>query len=176
MGSLTTKVPSNATFSRDAERSALRRAAMAVEAAVVFPVVVFLFLALVLGGVGVLRYQQVACQAREAARWACVRGVSWAQETNQTSPTKQQILQQAVLPMAAGMDPTNLSIQVFWVNQSTGAAVDWDSAGKDVMSLNAANSPVTNTVRVTITYQFSPGLLLLGPINLQSTSEIPMSF
>jgi Flp pilus assembly protein TadG len=153
-----------------------RRAAIAVEAAVVYPVVVFLFLGMVLGGVNVFRYQQVACQAREAARWASVRGLNWAQQTNQTSPTKQQILQQAVLPLAAGMNSSNLSIQVWWVNQSTGTVVDWDSSVKDVQSMNASGAPVTNTVRVTITYQCSPSMLLMGPITVTSTSEIPMSF
>jgi Flp pilus assembly protein TadG len=157
-------------------RSERRRAAIAVEAAVVFPVVLVVFLGLVLGGVGVFRYQQTACLAREAARWASVRGSNWEQETNQSSPTAQQILQQAVLPFAAGMDPTQISLQVLWVNQGTGAAVAWDSSGKDVQSLTASKDYVTNTVRVTVTYQWTPGWLVIGPINLQSTCEIPMSF
>jgi Flp pilus assembly protein TadG len=155
---------------------ARRRGAVAVEAAVVYPVFVFVFLALVLGGVGVFRYQQVACQAREAARYASVRGGNWELETNQNSPTKQQILQQAVLPLTAGMDPTKISITVQWIDQSTGTAVDWDSAGKDVRSPTASGTYITNTVRVTITYQWSPGLLELAPANLTSTCEIPMSF
>jgi Flp pilus assembly protein TadG len=152
-----------------------RPGAMAVEAAVVYPVMLVLFLGLIVGGMGVFRYQQVACQAREAARWASVRGVNWQLQTNQDSPTKQQIYQQAVLPYAAGMDTSMLSIQVLWINQATGTAVDWDSAGKDVQSLPASQQPVTNTIRVTITYQWSPNLFLVGPVNLTSTSEIPMS-
>src|SRR5262245_16809235 len=111
-----------------------RRAAMAVEAAVVYPVVMLLFAALVLGGVAVFRYEQVACQAREAARLASVRGVNWQVETNQSSPTKQQILQLAVLPLAAGMDPAKISIEIKWIDQAAGTSADWDSAGKDVRS------------------------------------------
>jgi Flp pilus assembly protein TadG len=154
-----------------------RPAALAVEAAIVYAVVLFLFLALVLGGVSVFRYQQVSCQAREAARWASVRGGNWAQETNQASPTTQQILQQAVLPLAAGMDANQLTIQVWWVNQATGTAVPWDSAAsKDVQSMTATNASITNTVRVTITYKCSPNLFLAGGLTVTSTSEIPISF
>jgi len=154
----------------------MRRAALAVEAAVVYPVVILFFLALVIGGVGVFRYQQVACLSREGARWASVRGGNWQSETKKSSPTQQQILQQAVLPYGAGMDPSSIALQVEWVDQSTGTAVPWDSAGKDVLSLTAAKDSVTNTVRVTVTYQWSPELFLLGAITLQSTCEIPMSF
>jgi Flp pilus assembly protein TadG len=143
---------------------------MAVEAAVVYPVVLFVFLALILGGVGVFRYEQVACQAREAARWASVRGSDWQQETKQDSPTQQQILQQAVLPLAAGMDPAKITIKVQWIDQATGTAVDWDKAGKDVRSPTASKDYVTNTVRVTITYEWSPAMFLT------STCEVPMSF
>jgi Flp pilus assembly protein TadG len=153
-----------------------RRAAMMVEAAVVYPVVLFLFLTLILGGMAVFRYQLVACQARDGARWASVRGADWAAATNQNSPTKQQILDQAVLPLGAGMDPNKLALQVQWVDQATGTAVDWDSAGKDVLSMTAAGKAVTNTVRVTVTYQFGPNLFLVGAITLTSTCEIPMSY
>ena len=153
-----------------------RRGAMTLEAAVVYPVVIFLFLTLIVGGMAVFRYQQVACQARDAARWASVRGADWAAETSQSSPTKQQILEQAVLPLAAGMDTSQLTLQVQWIDQATGAAVDWDSAGKDVRSISAGGKAVTNTVRVTVTYTFGQDLLLPGTITLTSTSEIPMSF
>jgi Flp pilus assembly protein TadG len=163
-------------FSRKRKNPCRRPGAVAVEAAVVYPVVVFVFLGLVLGGVGVFRNQQVVCQARDAARLASVRGASWQLETNQNSPTQQQIYQQAVLPLVAGMDPANITVQIMWIDQSTGTATAWDSAGKDVRSLNASGNYVTNTVRVTVTYQWSPGLFGLGPLNLTSISEVPMSF
>jgi hypothetical protein len=101
-----------------------RHGAMAVEAAVVYPVVLFLFLGLILGGVGVFRYQQVACQAREAARYASVHGGDWQLETTQNSPTQDDILKQTVLPLAAGMDPARISIRIQWIDQATGTATD----------------------------------------------------
>ena len=46
-----------------------RRAALAVETAIVLPVMVFLLLMLIVGGIGVFRYQQVACLARDEESW-----------------------------------------------------------------------------------------------------------
>jgi Flp pilus assembly protein TadG len=153
-----------------------RTGAMAVEAAVVHPVMLFLLLGLVVGGMGVFRYQQVAGQAREAGRWASVRGSDFQKNTGQKSPTQQQIFQQAVVPYLAGMDLSSLSIQVLWVNQSTGQATDWDASSKDPQTLTKTGDYVTNTVRVTITYKFSPAIYFLGSIQLTSTSELPMMF
>jgi Flp pilus assembly protein TadG len=153
-----------------------RRGALAAEAAVVYPVMIFLLLLLVVGGLGVFRYQQVAGLAREAARWASVRGGDYQKDTGQTSPTQDQIRQQAVLPLAAGMDPQNLSVQVQWVNGVTGQAVDWDASSKAPTTQTAGGDAVTNTVRVTVTYQWSPTVALIGPLNLKSVSEMPISF
>ena len=122
------------------------------------------------------RYEQVACQAREAARWASVRGGNWQQATGKSSPTQDEILQQAVLPLAAGMDPAKINIRVQWIDQSTGTAVDWDGAPKDVRSPTAGGGYVTNTVRVTVSYEYAPQFFITGSITVTSTSEIPMSF
>jgi Flp pilus assembly protein TadG len=149
---------------------------LTVEAAIVLPVMLFLLLLLISGGMGVFRYQQVACQAREAARWACVRGSKWQSATKKTSPTQQQILQNAVLPFAAGMDTSKLSIQVQWLNEATGMSVPWDSSSKAPTSVTASGQTVTNRVRVTVTYQWYPGIIVPGSLNLTSTCEIPMSF
>lgn len=153
-----------------------RTGALAVEAALVHPVMLFLLLAIVVGGMGVFRYQQVAGQAHEAGRWASVRGSDFHKNTGQKSPTKDQIFQQAVVPLLAGMDANSLSMQVVWVNQNTGQALDWDKAPKDPQTLTKTGDYVTNTVRVTVTYRFSPALFFLGSIQLTSTSELPMTF
>ena len=149
---------------------------MALEGAVVYGAVMVLLLALVLGGFAVFRYEQVACQAREAARWASVRGGNWQQEVNKPSPTQQQILDNAVLPLAAGMDTAKITIRVQWIDQSTGKATDWDSAPRDVRSLTAGGSYVTNTVRVSVSYEYSPQFFVTGPLTVTSTSEVPMSY
>ena len=153
-----------------------RRGALLVEGAIVYPLLLTLILMLIIGGMGVFRYQQVACQAREAARWAAVHGSDWHKETSLAYPTKNDILQKSVLPLAVGMDSTKLTIQVQWISQVSGKLTDWDSAGKHPLSVNTSNQGVADRVRVTVTYQWTPQLFLVGSINLQSTCEIPMSF
>ena len=154
-----------------------RTGALAVEAAFVHPLMLFIMLAMIVGGTGVFRYQQVACQAREAARWAAVHGSDWEKNTDQPSPTQDDIRKQAVAPLTAGMDPTSLSVKVEWLNQATGAATDWDKAArKDPQSLTKTGDYLTNSVRVTVTYQFSPKIFFLGSMQLQSTCEHPMTF
>jgi Flp pilus assembly protein TadG len=153
-----------------------RRAALILESAVVYPVMIVLLLGLVICGVAVFRYQQVACQAREVARWASVRGADFQRDTGSESPTQNQILQGVLLPLAAGMATESLSLQVQWIDQATGTAYDWDSATKEVKSVTASGEYVTNTIRVTVSYQWSPNLLGMGPFYLSSTSEIPMVF
>src|SRR5436190_997330 len=102
-------------------RSAIkpRRGALAVEAAIVHPVMLFIMLGLVVGGTGVFRYQQVAGQAREAARYAVVHGSEWEKATDKTAPTQDDIRQNAVIPLAAGMDTKSLKVQVQWVDSVT---------------------------------------------------------
>jgi Flp pilus assembly protein TadG len=147
-----------------------------VESAVVLPVMLLLVLAILVGGIGVFRYQQTVMLACEAARWASVRGTQYQQATGQTAAAQQDILQNAVLPRAVGMDPTALTIQVQWIDQTSGTVVAWDSSNKSPFTTTAANQPVSNHVRVTIIYRWHPGVLLPGTITLTSTAEMPMSF
>jgi Flp pilus assembly protein TadG len=154
-----------------------RRAAVAVETAVVQSVMFILLLALVAGGLGVFRYQEVTSLAREAVRAASVKGGDYAAQSGQSSPTQQQILTTVVQPRAVGMDLTKLSITVQWINGSTGEVVAWDSSTRTVKTTDASTgSPVTNRVRVTVTYQWSPEFFGAGPYWFQSVSEGPMSF
>jgi Flp pilus assembly protein TadG len=147
-----------------------------VESALVYPVVVLLLFGLIVGGLGVFRYQLVACQAREAARWASVRGANWQKSTGTSSPTTSEIVQQVVLPLTAGMDPKKLTVQVQWIDQTTGTAYDWDGASKAPTGTTSTGDTVANRVRVTVTYQWFPEVFLTGPLNLKSVSEIPMAF
>jgi Flp pilus assembly protein TadG len=155
-------------------REGSRRGAHAVESALVFPVVLVLFFGLIVGGIGIFRYQQVACLAQEAARWASVRGGDYQKDTDHNSPTKAQIRDQAVLPLAVSMDTSQLSVQVEWVDKGSNSSTDWDAAPKDVKSITPQGEYVNNTVRVTVTYNWSPGILI-GPLTLSSQCEVPMS-
>src|SRR5687768_14485373 len=120
------------TTMRQRKGTTERRGALMVEAAFVHPIMLILIFMIIIGGMGVFRYQQVACQAREAARWAAVRGSDWHAQTGEPFPTKSDILKKAVLPMAAGMDQKSLSLQVEWIDEvnGKGKAEDCDSAAK----------------------------------------------
>src|SRR5438105_12227792 len=106
-------------------RHSRRTGAVTLEAAFVYPVLFLFLFGLIVGGLGVMHYQQVACQARETSRFAAVHGSDWAKATAQTSPTAAQIASFVVVPLAAGMDTSQLTVQVQWINGATGTAVDW---------------------------------------------------
>jgi len=153
-----------------------RQGALTLEAALVIPLMMFVLLAMIIGGVGVLRFQQVACQTREAARFASVHGGDYQLFTGAVCPTEQAILEQVVGPMATGMDLGSLALQVQWIDQATGKVYPWDSASRDVLSITPRGEYVTNTVRVTVSYQWTPNFLGVGPLSLRSTSEVPMAY
>jgi Flp pilus assembly protein TadG len=156
-------------------RHPFRSGAVAVEAAIVHPVMVFLLLSLIVGGMGVFRYQQVAGQAREAARYAAVHGSDWQKASDKPSPTEEEIIRDAVAPLAAGMDLKNLSVKITWIDRTTAQATPWDQASKDPVSLAKSGDYVTNRVRVTVVYEYWPPILWLGRLELRSVCEFPMS-
>ncbi len=137
----------------------------ATEAVVVLPVLFFLILATVVGGYGVFRYQQIAMLAREGARYASVHGGQYQLDTGNPAATSQDIYNNAVLPYATALDPTQLSCQVVWnsSNMPSDASQNYEQ-------------PTGNTVSVTVTYNWFPELYLVGPIALKSTSTLPMSY
>ncbi len=153
-----------------------RRGALILESAIVYPVLMFLLLGFVICGMAVFRSQQVTCQAREAARWASVRGGDYQADTNAPSPTQEDIRQTVLLPLAVGMTTDTLRLTVQWIDQSTAIAYDWDTASKDVKSVTPQGDYVTNTIRVTVTYQIPANLFWQSPLQMSSTSEIPMAY
>jgi Flp pilus assembly protein TadG len=147
---------------------------VAAETAVVLGVLLVLMCGLIVGGIGVFRYQQVACTSREGARWASVRGYDYQTDTGLSSPTAAQVTADAVLPLAVSMDPAAVTVQVQWIDEGSGTVWDWDAAPKYVRSISPSGEYVANTVRVTVTYVWSPGIFW-NPITLQSVSQMPMS-
>jgi Flp pilus assembly protein TadG len=155
---------------------ARRRGAALLEGAIVYPIVVLLILALVVGGLGVFRTQQIACQAREAARYASVRGADYASDTGNSSPTQQDVIDQTVTPLAAGMDTGQLTVHIEWIDGTNGKATDWDSSSKAITGTTDSGATVNNRVRVTVSYQWFPEALLVGPFTMQSVHEVALSY
>jgi Flp pilus assembly protein TadG len=148
-----------------------RRGATLVECAVVFPVTFLLLLGLIVGGLGIFRYQEVASLAREGARWAAVHGGQSVREADPLNPnpppiTGTVVYQNAVQPRAVSLDPARLA-----------CAVSWDDAAEMPSYLDYTQNPPVwrpNRVTVTVTYQWVPEAYL-GGITLSSTSVMPVS-
>jgi Flp pilus assembly protein TadG len=141
-----------------------RSGAAVVEMAIVLPVMLLLVFALIIGGMGIFRYQQVANLAREGARYASVHGTQYALETGNAAATPTDVYNNAILPQVIGLDLSQLNYSVTW---------------------NASNSPVNptnfetpsgNTVTVKVTYTWIPEWFFIGPFNLTSSSTVPMSY
>ena len=85
-----------------------RRGVQAVDAAIVLPVVIMLTLGTCSTAMGVYYYQLVATLAREGARYASVHGTQYAADTGNSAATPADIYNNAILPMAVGLN-LNLS-------------------------------------------------------------------
>jgi Flp pilus assembly protein TadG len=142
-----------------------RRGSVATESVVVMPVLVFLVLATLVGGYGVFRYQQIALLAREGARYASVHGGQYQLETGNSAATAQDVYNNAILPYAVNLEPSQLSYSVTWNANNMPYSVNGDY-----------ETPTNNTVTVTVNYNWFPEAYLVGPIVLSSTSTMPMSY
>ena len=142
-----------------------RRGATLVELAIVLPVTFFLILALVVGVLGVFRYQEVASLTRAAGRYASTHGAQYRKDAGLANGTaadwQADINANAVQPALVLLDPNLLTLQTSWpdVSNQPGKPDNWPKS----------------TVTVTITYQWVPELYLVGPYYLSSTSCVEIS-
>jgi Flp pilus assembly protein TadG len=144
-----------------------RPGATVVESGIVLLITLILVLGGIVGGLGVFRYQQLASLAREAARYASVRGGKYQQETGQAAATQQSIYDNVVGKAAVGFDLTNLS---------NGFQVKWDDPSKMPVYYDFTNNVWKgNTVTVTITYQWVPEAFF-GGVTMTSTSVMPLTY
>jgi len=140
-----------------------RRGASLVEFAMVAPVLILVLFRLIIGGLGVFRYHQVAGLAREAARYAAVRGLDYARETDRPAATQQSVYDEVVKANATGLDPSRLT-----------CAVTWDRSNAPTQFL-PDKTAVGNVVIVTVSYQWLPEAIF-GKATLSSTAKVPMSY
>jgi hypothetical protein len=166
-----------------------RRAGVLVEAALVLPIAFLLILGVLIGGMGVFRYQEVAHLARRTARYAAVHGGQYAQDnaaaiTAGTLPSVNQdyLTQNIAAANAVLLSSSQLSVSATITTHS--GSYDWDdTAGNNnrmpystYTDSNKNTENVTNTVQVTVSYQWMPEWFLAGPIILTSTAVVPMSY
>lgn len=147
-------------------KRANRRGTTSIEFAITCPLVFFMILATMVGGLGIFRYQQMAELAREGARWASVHGGQYAKETGQPAATAADVYEKAIKPGAAGLNLNKLSYTVTW---------DKSNMPLSVVN-NDVETPKGNTVTVKVTYQWLPELILVGPFTLTSSSTAQMMY
>jgi Flp pilus assembly protein TadG len=143
-----------------------RRAATIVEFAIVASATFLILLGLLIGGLGIFRYQQVARLARDASRWASVHGTQYAKDTKNTAAAPTDVYNQVIAPNATGLNPAKLTYSVTW-NQS--------NSPYHTATVNGQQQNVANTLTVTVTYQWIPEAFL-GGVTLSSTSVSVMSY
>jgi Flp pilus assembly protein TadG len=136
-----------------------------VECAIVLPITFLLLIGLVVGGMGIFRYQEVATLAREAARYASTHGYQYRKDAGlamgTSSDWSSDISNNAIAPNLVSCDSASLSYSVSWpdvINQP-GKPDNWPGSKVDV----------------TVTYTWIPELYLIGPITLSSTSSMPIT-
>jgi len=153
-----------------------REGSALVETAIVYPVLFLLILGIIMIGIAVFRYQQVAHAAREGARWAAVHGAKSAEE-NKTNPDRYPapdaaaIFDKAIHPQLAKIDTTNITYSVTW-NTSNEQMRPY--VYTDPVTGKARVREVANTVSVTVTYSWDTGFF--GVIPVSSTTVMTMSY
>lgn len=136
-----------------ANRNRDRRGATTVEFAIVASTVLLLLIGLIVGALGVFRYQEVARLAREGARYAAVHGATYSRVTGNPPATATDVYQNVILPRSVILTPARLSSGVTWSPD------------------NQPGSQVT----VTVQYQWLPEAYF-GKMTLSSTASIPMAY
>jgi Flp pilus assembly protein TadG len=137
-----------------------------VEFAIFGSVTFLMLLGLVVGGLGIFRYQQVSHLAREASRWASVHGTQYAAETGNTAATSTDVYNQIIAKDASLLNLSDLTYSVTW---------NTSNSPYHTTIVNNTLVPVTNTVTVTITYQWLPEAYF-GKHTFTSTSVTPMAY
>jgi Flp pilus assembly protein TadG len=148
-----------------------RKGAALVETAIVYPVLFLLVLGIIMVGISVFRYQQVAHAAREGARWAAVHGAKYAEETGNAAATPADIFDNAIQPQMAKVPASSIAYTVTWdqsnKQHSTYVYTDPTTGEKTVRARQ-------NTVSVTVRYSWDTGFF--GVIPVQSTTVMTMSY
>jgi hypothetical protein len=124
-----------------------------VECAMIYPVFFQIVIGLIVGALGIFRFQQVASLAREGARYASVHGFKYSQATGNAAATPQEVYDKIIKPKATALDVNAVTYSVVWTPD------------------NRQDSKVS----VTVSYQWVPEAVF-GGIKLSSTSTIAMAY
>jgi Flp pilus assembly protein TadG len=140
--------------------SQTRRGVTLVECALIYPLTLMLILAILIGGLGLFRYQEVASLAREGARYASVKGAKYAQVTGNAAATQDDVYNNAIQPRLIMLDPSQLNC--------TQSGVNW-------VTWPDGDNKQGSRIQVTVSYTWVPEAYL-GGITLSSTSTMTISY
>lgn len=139
-----------------------RSGAKTVEAAFVLPVAFFLILGLVIGAMGIFRFQEVAYLAREGARYASTHGAQYRNDaslgTGVRSEWEADIIQNGILSKRLVLEPDKILVDISWPSV--------------INQLDKPDNWPGSKVTVKVTYQWIPQGYLVGPVKLTSTSSM----
>lgn len=150
-----------------------RRGATLVEGALIYPILFLFLLTIIVLGIGVFRYQQVAHMVREGSRWASVHGTQYAKEQITTPATPEDVYVAAILPHAAGMQTSGLTYKVEWRLNSDGTPAK-SPTWLFTDPITGRTKTVHNTVTVTVTYTWD--MWIFGTIPVRSRSVNTISY
>lgn len=159
-----------------------RNGVAAVEFAVTSGVALFLILGLIVGGLGVYRYQEVAHLAREGARYASTHGGQYKLDgidtkTRVSAISSSEDLRTYLLSKTNLLKAQDLQISVTWSAAGQFTPSNMPSyVDTDPSLVPPGQKVIYNNVTVTVTYQWYPEVYLFGPFNLTSTSTMRMSY
>jgi Flp pilus assembly protein TadG len=123
-----------------------------VEAAIAYPALIFIILAILITATGILSYQEVASLASEGARYAAVHGSAYASTTGLEAATPDSVRKNAILRNAVLVKPSKLTTTVSWTPD---------------------NSP-GSSVTVAVSYEWSP-VEYLSPVTMRSEARMTIS-
>jgi Flp pilus assembly protein TadG len=90
-----------------------RSGAAVVEAAIIVPIMLLLIIGTVSGALMAIAADEVASASREGARWASVRGSSYAFNTGQPAATEEDI-RDFVLQQGVTLQPSQVTVTATW--------------------------------------------------------------
>jgi Flp pilus assembly protein TadG len=142
-----------------------RRRGTVLEQALVSMVLLTVIFGTIVGGLGVVRYFQLASVAREAARWAAVHGATYHEDTGRAVATEADVYNTVIEPRAGLLHLADLTY-----------TVTWDDAGKEPLYYDAAtDTHKRNQVHVQLTYVWRAEMLL-GTHTFTTDAREPMSY
>ena len=160
-------------------RSRSRRSgAAAVEGALIMSAMLMLTLGMIIGAMGVYRYNELAHLSHDCARFASVHGTTYASENSAAIaasttgyPTvdltylQNYVKNRAVLCKSSKF--TTISIQVV----SSSGSADWSLTNNAITS-----NGDQNLVQVKLVYAWTPEAWFTQSVNLTHTAVLPMSY